>query len=77
MNKTKTIFKDLGFFREYFVNGKFIGTVLIDKPDRDIIGYYGRIDATATENIKLQSNKIIKKGTNYYTRIYPLCGEKK
>jgi len=72
----KTIFKDLGYFIEYFIDGKFIGTRMINQPDREIIGYYGKIESTATVDIKLQSKKIIKKGTKYYTRLYPLCGQK-
>ena len=72
----KTIFKDLGYFIEYFIDGKFIGTKMIDQPDREIIGYYGKIESIATDNIKLERNKIIKKGTKYYTRLYPLCGQK-
>tara|TARA_R110000796_G_scaffold40572_6_gene100419 strand:+ start:2533 stop:2754 length:222 start_codon:yes stop_codon:yes gene_type:complete len=72
----KTIFKESGFFLEYMIDGKFIGTTLIDKPDREEVGYYGRINAVATEDLKI-GKKIIKKGTNYYTRMYPLCGKKK
>ena len=70
------VFKDLGYFVEYCVDGKLIGTLLIDNPDREDIGYYSRIDAIANSDIKLQRNKIIKKGTKYYTRLYPLCGQK-
>ena len=72
----KTIFKDLGYFIVYFIDGKFIGTRMIDQPDREIIGYYSKIESTATNDIKLQSKKIIKKGTRYYTRLYPLCVQK-
>jgi hypothetical protein len=72
----KTIFKESGFFLEYMIDGKFIGTTLIDTPDRKEVGYYGRINAVATEDLKI-GKKIIKKGTNYYTRMYPLCGKKK
>jgi hypothetical protein len=71
----RAIFKQEGYFLEYMVDGKCIGTTLIDKPDREEVGYYGRIDAVANENIKL-GKKIIKKGTKYYTRMYPLCGKK-
>ncbi len=70
------VFKDIGYFVEYCVDGKLIGTLLIDNPDREEIGYYSRIDAVADSDIKLQRNKIIKKGTKYYTRLYPLCGQK-
>ena len=49
----KTIFKESGFFLEYMIDGKFIGTTLIDKPDREEVGYYGRINAVATEDLKI------------------------
>lgn len=70
------IFKDIGYFLEYYVDGKFIGTTLLDEPDREEIGYYSRQDAIAEQDIQLQSKKRIKQGTKYYTRIYPLCGRK-
>ena len=28
------IFKDIGYFLEYYVDGKFIGTTLLDEPNR-------------------------------------------
>jgi hypothetical protein len=71
----RAIFEEKGFFLEYMVDGKCIGTTLIDEPDREEVGYYGRIDAVATESFKV-GKKIIKKGTKYYTRMYPLCGKK-
>tara|TARA_B100000212_G_C27275174_1_gene490596 strand:- start:46 stop:267 length:222 start_codon:yes stop_codon:yes gene_type:complete len=67
-------FTDLGYFIEYYVNGKFYGTTLTDKPDRDTIGYYSKKDAIASSDIKLQNGKIIKRGAEYYTRLYPLNG---
>tara|TARA_R110000803_G_scaffold23796_1_gene58051 strand:+ start:1904 stop:2125 length:222 start_codon:yes stop_codon:yes gene_type:complete len=70
------VFKDIGYFLEYYIDGKYIGTTLIDQPDRDEIGYYGKQEAKADTDIKLQGKKTIKKGTNYYTRMYPLCGQK-
>jgi len=70
------IFKDIGYFLEYYVDGKFIGTTLLDEPDRAEIGYYSKQDAIAEQDIHLQSKKRIKQGTKYYTRMYPLCGRK-
>ena len=69
-------FKDIGYFLEFIIDTKYIGTKLIDKPDREEIGYYGRIDSVAKENIILDNKKVIKKGQKYYTRMYPLCGRK-
>jgi len=71
-----TAFKNIGYFVEYMVDNKFVGTVIIQEPDRAEVGYYGRIDAVANEDIVFKNKKRIKKGTHYYTRMYPLCGEK-
>lgn len=68
------MFKDLGYYKEYYVNNKFIGTIKTEK-DRDIIGYFGRKEETLNENITTQNNKIMKKGTKVTTILYPLCGE--
>ena len=72
-----TQFQNLGFCLEYLVNGKYVGSVIISEPDREEIGYYGRIDAIAKEDIVFKNKKRIKKGQSYYTRMYPLCGQKK
>ena len=72
-----THFEDLGYFLEYLVDGKYIGSINIDKPDREQIGYYGKIDAIAEKDIVFKNKKRIKKGQHYYTRMYPLCGQKK
>jgi hypothetical protein len=72
----QTQFKNIGYFVEYMIDNKFVGTILLDEPDRDEVGYYGRIDAVAEEDIVFSNKKRIKKGTNYYTRLYPMCGRK-
>lgn len=72
----KQTFKNLGYFREYIKNSKLIGTDIISEPDRDQIGYYSTKKHIASENVILSNNKKIKKGQEYYTRIYPLCGKR-
>lgn len=69
-------FETIGYFLEYVIDTKLIGTKRIDKPDRDEVGYYSRINATATEDIILDNGKKIKSGQDYYTRIYPLNGRR-
>tara|TARA_R110000850_G_scaffold175440_1_gene300966 strand:- start:14 stop:235 length:222 start_codon:yes stop_codon:yes gene_type:complete len=69
-------FEKLGFFLEYMIDDKYIGSIIIEKPDRKEIGYYGRIDEVARENITFKNKKTIKKGQAFYTRMYPLCGSK-
>lgn len=74
MNITHGIeFEHLGYFVEYMQGDKYIGSINLDKPDRDQIGYYSRQDHVATQDI-IFKNKRIRKGESYHTRLYPLCG---
>jgi hypothetical protein len=68
------MFTELGFYKEYYCNKKFIGTVNCNK-DRDKIGYYGMQKEQLTETIILKNNKKIKAGTEVETVIYPLNGK--
>lgn len=72
----KSQFQELGYFLEFMVNSKLIGTKLIDQPDRKEIGYYSTQKHIATEDIIFDNKKRIKKGQDYYTRLYPLCGRR-
>ena len=69
-------FEQLGYFLEYMIDDKFIGTTTLESPDRKEVGYYGRIDEVATQDIIFKNKKRIKKGQSFYTRMYPLCGKK-
>jgi len=69
-------FEQLGYFLEYMIGDKFIGTTILENPDRKEVGYYGRIDEVATQDIIFKNKKRIKKGQSFYTRMYPLCGKK-
>lgn len=71
----KIEYKNLGYFLEYMIDGKYIGSINIDQPDREEIGYYGRKDEVATQDIVFSNKKRIKKGERFYTRMYPLCGQ--
>jgi hypothetical protein len=63
----------IGYYEEYFVKGKFVGTKIVEKQNREI-GYYGRQDRVAEEVITLDNKKKIKKGDEYFTRYYPMNG---
>lgn len=65
--------KTIGYFEEFLINGKFIGTKVCEKQDREI-GYYGKIIKVADSDIILDNKKKIKKGQEYSTRYYPLNG---
>lgn len=70
----KTTFEHLGYFKEYSVNGKFIGTLPSEK-DREVFGYLGKIEEVTTEEIIFRNKKKIKKGTLVQTQLFPLCGK--
>ena len=70
----KVYFEPLGWFKEYYIDGKFVGTLNCEK-DREIVGYYGNITAPLKENITLENGRKIKAGTIVSTRLYPLCGK--
>lgn len=63
----------IGYFEEVFINGKFIGTKVCEKQNREI-GYYGKQIKKAESDILLDNKKKIKKNQDYYTRYYPLNG---
>jgi hypothetical protein len=71
----RTEFESLGFFIEYLIDGKLIGCRNVDTNDRGCVGYESKQNHTAEETLVFKANKKIKKGTNYQTRIYPLCGK--
>lgn len=66
----------IGYFEEFMIDGKFIGTLICEEQKREI-GYYGKQIKIATEDIILNNKKKIKKGQEYYTRYYPLNGRQK
>lgn len=70
-------FEIFGWFREYYVDGKFIGAVRITEPDRTHIGYAGRTNTILMRDITLNNKKRLKSGISVDTILYPLCGKKK
>jgi hypothetical protein len=65
LNYVTTKFEDLG---------NLIGCRNVPENERGCVGYESTQHEFAHETILLDRNKKIKKGSNYYTRIYPLCG---
>lgn len=68
------MFEHLGFFKEYYVDNKFIGSVHCEK-DRETIGYVGRETEAVLTKVVCTNGKIIKEGTIAVTMLYPLCGK--
>lgn len=68
------MFKELGYYKEYYLNNKYIGSKKCEK-DRDIIGYNGKLIEVITLDITLENKKVIKSNTEVATILYPLCGK--
>ena len=73
----KQLFEVFGYFKEYWVDERYLGIKDCDKPEREVFGYYSRMDFEALEDIEFKKGKVIKKGQIYYTRTYPFCGKRK
>lgn len=64
------------YAKEYYSNGKYIGSEIIQEPDRNKTGYESRINAVAFEKMQIEK-KFIKAGQPYYTILIPLTGRLK
>lgn len=67
------MFEQKGYFKEYWLNGKFIGTKECEK-DREEMGYFGRRKEIVKETLTFKT-KIIKAGTEVETQLHILCGK--
>lgn len=78
LNKTKLndMFKLLGYYKEYYVDGRFIGTVNNVEKDRDVLGYFGQREEIVNKTIILSNKKRIKAGTVVNTQLHQLNGRK-
>jgi hypothetical protein len=68
------MFEELGYFKEYFIGNKSIGTLPCEK-EREVMGYTGRVSEMLKNEIVLSNGKKIKAGTTVISVIYPLCGK--
>lgn len=68
------MFTNIGYFKEYYLNGKYLGNIKTEK-DRDIIGYNGKKEEILTQPLILDNKKKIKANISYTTILYPLCGK--
>ncbi len=70
------MFTELGFFKDFYLGNKFLGSAKCRKPKSRIIGYAGRTEETFSEDIILDNGKTVKAGWTVITMIYPLNGKK-
>lgn len=77
--KSNIEFKLLSYCREYFQGNKFLGREILDKPDRDTIGYYGRKYFILENDITIRKGTkdvTLKKGISVYTEMNILNGKR-
>lgn len=66
-------YEHIGYYEEFYINGKFIGTIPVQRPDDRKIGYDGKQTMVVNETIICDNKKKIKKGTQVYSMVFPLC----
>lgn len=69
-----TEFETVGYFKDYFVAGKYTGSVSYVEKDREIFGYSGRKTETISTDIVFKNGKKIKAGTVVITELFPING---
>jgi len=67
------------YIREYYVGTRYIGYDIIDEPDRETFGYYGKRSHVDLQDVKIvtgrKTAKTIPAGTEYITFLRPLSGK--
>ena len=72
-----TIFENIGYHKDFYVNGKLIGYHKLETYNGKC-GYASKEYFIANRNLTVQKSlgkyAVIKKGQHYTTQIIPLCG---
>lgn len=71
----KNIFEIFGYSKDYYIGNKYMGSITLNEPDRQVFSYGGRQVAILEEDIVFKNKKRIKKGTEVMTELIPLCGK--
>jgi hypothetical protein len=70
-----TVFEVFGYHRDYWVNSKYVGSVRLSKPDRDRMGYGGRVVEQLDTAVTLDNGKTLQAGVQVSHECIPLCGK--
>jgi len=73
----KNQFEVIGYSIEYYIKGKYYGSIKVNKDFGRALGYKGRQTFTTPADIVLDNKKRIKKGTEIVTMMIQLCGKRK
>jgi hypothetical protein len=72
----KTNFEIIGYNIDIYFNKKYFGSIPIEKPDREVMGYTGRKTEILEKDFSYK-NKKLKAGVEVVTECIPLCGRLK
>lgn len=72
---TDNTFEIIGYFKEYYQNGKFIGTLPCPEPTNEVFGYYSQELVTMEADRITDQNRKLRAGKCYKTYTFPLCGK--
>jgi len=70
-------FNVMGYTKDFYVDKKFMGSLRLDEPDREVFGYHGRRQETLDQDLTLKKGKRMKKGTIVITELQMICGRQK
>lgn len=71
---TSQVFEILGYHRDYWIRGKYVGSIKMDQPDRQHMAYRGRVTETLAEPLQL-GKKTLPAGVEVTHECIPLCGK--
>ena len=66
----------MGYLKDYYVDRKYIGTIVTQERDREVFGVYGAIEEVLKEDLIIGKKKI-KKGTTVRHELNIFCGKMK
>lgn len=73
---TDNTFEVFGFFKELFIDRKYMGTVKCEYEAGRTLGYFGKKVESFDFDIITDTKKKIKAGSKVETILMPFCGKK-
>lgn len=67
-------FETIGYSKDFYVNGKYAGSIRFDEPDREVFGYTGRIQEVLSTDLIIKGKRKAKAGETVVTELFPLNG---
>lgn len=72
----KNPFEFKGYFKDFYIDNKYVGSINHVEKDREVYGYNGRKSELLNKDIILTNKKVLKSGTKVVSELQILCGKK-